>query len=373
VLTPGAGNTLSVTFTPTDTTDYNSVTTTVSINVQKATPVLTWANPADITYGSALGATQLDATTTVPGSFVYTPAPGTVLSAGAGQTLSVKFTPTDTADYLPMTTTAPITVNRAPLLITATSTTKVYGQPNPAFAVTYSGLTNGDLPSSLAGSLHFTTVATASSPVNTYSVVPGGLTSPNYAIALVAAELVVTPASLTIAAIDQSRVYGNPNSPLTAYYQGFINGDTPASLTAPVVLSTPAMSASLAGSYPVFVRGAASPNYTIRFVSGTLSITPPTNPIILGNIAFVTRLYRDLLLTSPEPADLFSWLQQLNRPKSALRVAYAINRSPSHRALLRSHHGVGISFAVAIKHAAKDLQYAIHRARRALKVVQHHG
>ena len=43
------------------------MTTTATINVQKATPVLTWANPAAITYGTALGATQLDATSTVAG------------------------------------------------------------------------------------------------------------------------------------------------------------------------------------------------------------------------------------------------------------------------------------------------------------------
>ena len=95
VLDAGQGQTLSVTFTPTDTTDYTSVTTTATINVQQATPTITWANPADITYGTPLGATQLDATASVPGTFAYTPAAGTVLKAGAGQVLSVTFTPTD--------------------------------------------------------------------------------------------------------------------------------------------------------------------------------------------------------------------------------------------------------------------------------------
>ena len=42
----------------------------------KATPTITWAAPADITYGTALSATQLNATATVPGTFVYTPAAG---------------------------------------------------------------------------------------------------------------------------------------------------------------------------------------------------------------------------------------------------------------------------------------------------------
>ena len=52
-------------------------------------------NPAAITYGTALSATQLNATANVPGSVVYSPPSGTVLPVGANQTLSVTFTPTE--------------------------------------------------------------------------------------------------------------------------------------------------------------------------------------------------------------------------------------------------------------------------------------
>ena len=76
VLDAGAAQTLSVTFTPADAANYTNATKAVAINVLKATPVITWATPADIVYGTALSATQLNATTTVPGTFVYTPAAG---------------------------------------------------------------------------------------------------------------------------------------------------------------------------------------------------------------------------------------------------------------------------------------------------------
>ena len=96
----GAGNnqTLSVLFTPDDTTDYTSAFATTSINVLQATPTINWSNPANIVYGTALSATQLDATSSwtvggvsgnVEGTFTYTPAAGTVLVAGNNQTLSV--------------------------------------------------------------------------------------------------------------------------------------------------------------------------------------------------------------------------------------------------------------------------------------------
>ena len=88
-----------MTFTPTDGANYTTAAKSVAINVLKATPVITWAAPADIIYGTALGATQLNATTTVPGTFVYTPPATTVLAAGAAQSLSVTFTPTDGANY----------------------------------------------------------------------------------------------------------------------------------------------------------------------------------------------------------------------------------------------------------------------------------
>ena len=127
---PGAGNnqTLSVAFTPTDTTDYTTATATATINVLQATPTITWAKPADIVYGTALSATQLDATASVPGTFTYTPAAGTVLGAGNNQTLSVAFTPTDTTDYTTATATATINVLPAtPTITWANPANIVYG------------------------------------------------------------------------------------------------------------------------------------------------------------------------------------------------------------------------------------------------------
>src|SRR5205814_435392 len=39
-----------------------------SVVIEKATSTITWANPADITYLTALGATQLNATASVSGA-----------------------------------------------------------------------------------------------------------------------------------------------------------------------------------------------------------------------------------------------------------------------------------------------------------------
>jgi hypothetical protein len=114
VLTAGT-QTLTATFTPFDTTSYNSASASVNLVVNKATPVLTWATPASVTTGTVLNATQLNATaafnsTTVPGSFVYSPVSGTVLSTVGTQTLSTTFTPTDSTDYSTASTSVSLTV-----------------------------------------------------------------------------------------------------------------------------------------------------------------------------------------------------------------------------------------------------------------------
>src|SRR5207237_696685 len=128
VLNAGAGQTLSVSFTPTDAANYTTASKTVNITVLKATPVITWATPTDITYGTALSTTQLNASASMPGTFVYTPAAATVLNAGSAQTLSVAFTPTDAANYTTETKTVSINVLKAtPVITWSTPADIIYG------------------------------------------------------------------------------------------------------------------------------------------------------------------------------------------------------------------------------------------------------
>ncbi|MGA8539308.1 MAG: choice-of-anchor D domain-containing protein [Terriglobales bacterium] len=136
--TPAAGtmlkagnNTLKVTFTPTLSADYTTVTASVVLHVNPAASTLTWNAPAAISYGTPLSATQLDAAAfsganPLPGTYVYSPAAGTVLPAGT-HTLAVTFTPTDHTDYAKATAKVTLTVNPAPTTTTITS-----NLPNPS-------------------------------------------------------------------------------------------------------------------------------------------------------------------------------------------------------------------------------------------------
>ena len=98
ILSPGMHE-LSVTFTPTDTLNYTTVREVVSLTVtEKSQPVITWPAPAQISYGTVLSTIQLNATASVPGTFVYTPSAGHILAPGS-YTLSASFTPSDTENY----------------------------------------------------------------------------------------------------------------------------------------------------------------------------------------------------------------------------------------------------------------------------------
>lgn len=109
VLTAGL-QTLAVTFTPTDTTDYQISSRTVSLMVNKAIPLISWATPASVAYGTGLSAAQLDASSTVPGTLSYAPAAGTVLPSGP-HTLQATLVPSDTLDYNTAVAEVPLIVS----------------------------------------------------------------------------------------------------------------------------------------------------------------------------------------------------------------------------------------------------------------------
>lgn len=139
IYTPSAGTILNagtqklyVSFIPTDLVNYESKLDSVLINVAKVIPTITWPTPADITYGTALSSTQLNATSDMPGSFVYAPAAGTILNEGKEQIISAIFIPLDPLNYTVVSSS--VKINVTPSIPTSIETTlanavKIY--PNP--------------------------------------------------------------------------------------------------------------------------------------------------------------------------------------------------------------------------------------------------
>jgi len=148
----GAGaHTLQVTFTPTNTAAFASITESVTLAVAAATPALNWPAPTALAAGSALSSTQLDATASVAGTFSYSPAAGSFLTAGS-HTLQVTFTPTDGADY---------TTATAATTLVATQASPVISWPAPAAVAAGSSLssTQLDATASVAGTFSYSPAA----------------------------------------------------------------------------------------------------------------------------------------------------------------------------------------------------------------------
>jgi hypothetical protein len=129
---------------PTTATYYYSLHTII----KKVKPTINWSNPDDITYGTLLSDTQLNAQADVAGTFTYTPAAGTKLEVGDNQKLLVHFEPQDTAQYLSTSDSVYIKV----LSVTGTPvlqnhTINVY--PNPVVNTLYIANTQGEITYSI--------------------------------------------------------------------------------------------------------------------------------------------------------------------------------------------------------------------------------
>ncbi len=177
----GGQQTLSVLFTPTDTSTYSLTTSTVTLTVTPAMPVVTWAAPAPIVYGTILSGAQLRAHANVSGAFAYDPPAGSILGVGS-QTLSATFTPTRTADYETATTAATLNVIPAVPVIVWTPAAVVYGTPVGAAQLNATANTPGtfvyDPPAGTLLDVGAQTLTVAFTPLDTADYTTASATAP---------------------------------------------------------------------------------------------------------------------------------------------------------------------------------------------------
>lgn len=177
-----------------------------------------------------------------------------------------------------------LTVTKAPISANVKDTTKVYGTPNPAFTIEYYGLKNDETIPAWTTRPTFQTEATESSSVGQYKVEAINGVPVNYDLGTITSgTLHVTPASLTIKANDAVRKYYSEEPNFSYKCTGFVNGDNESVLSPAPTLSTPATLTSNVGTYEIKVSEASSPNYSISYLNGTLTITPRTLVASVGN------------------------------------------------------------------------------------------
>jgi hypothetical protein len=172
-------------------------------------------------------------------------------------------------NYLAVVNAGTLTISPSTqtLTVTANNGTRVYGAANPSFTGTINGAQNGDTFTE-----SFSTTATATSNVGSYPIVPAasGTNLGNYSVVIVDGSLTVTPAALTGAANNATRVYGAANPAFSGTVTGAVGSD---SFTES--FTTTATASSNVGSYPIVpaVSGSQSSNYAITLVNGALTVT----------------------------------------------------------------------------------------------------
>ncbi len=300
----GAGSqTLSVTFTPTDASDFTTATASVTLIVNKGLPVITWAMPAAISFGTALSATQLDASTTVAGTFMYSPATGTILGAGT-QNLSVTFTPTDGADDSTATKQVSLVVNPAGTtngLFSSASTANVgvsvtftatvlssAGTPSGNVTFLDGGATLGIVPLA-AGSTAFTT---STLTVGTHTIGATYSGSANFAASNAPSitETIVAPQFTLSVSAPTSVVQAGQTAtiPLTVTPVGGFSGPIQFSVTglppkATAMFSPPVLTLGANPAIETLTIVTVAPSNT---VPGVAAVAAPSRRILAGILWF---------------------------------------------------------------------------------------
>lgn len=165
-----------------------------------------------------------------------------------------------------------VTVVKIPLTAHVANTTKVYGDANPEFNITYSGFRDGDSEVGFSVPASISTIVDNSSKVGKYDIVASGAVSDKYEISYIPGTLTITKAPLSISAGNYTKKQGDAMPVFKASYVGFKNGEDESVLTKQPVFSCEANEASAPAEYSVTISGADAENYDISYEQGRLTV-----------------------------------------------------------------------------------------------------
>jgi large repetitive protein len=287
----------TVTYTQAGDGDHNAATpVTETVNPAQLSQTITFNRLPDATYGdpsrdltqaatasSGLPVTVTSLTTTV---CAVSGATGTTVSLVGTGTCTLQADQAGDSDYAPAPAAQQsFTISPATITVALTGT-QTYGSSGPTFTATVVAPAG----TTLTGSPACSTVDTGSPIAAPLPAGPhtldasscSGMTpsdAADYRLAYTGGVFTVTRAALTLTASSPTVTYDGSVPPITPGYDGFVNGDTPASLDLAPVCTSAAPSNGTAGTYPTICTGADDPDYLTSYVPGTLTITPATIPV----------------------------------------------------------------------------------------------
>lgn len=172
-----------------------------------------------------------------------------------------------------------LAVTKAPLTLKVKNTSRLYGDENPQFELTYTGLRNNETSPAWSQAIKVATTATKKSHCGVYPITVSGGVSQNYQVVeYTNGELTVSKRPLTVKALDYERSYGETNPVFKIAYDGFANSDNESCISPKPTLSCEATKESNAGTYNILVTGGKADDYAITYQYGKLKV----NPLLLG-------------------------------------------------------------------------------------------
>ena len=260
--------------------NYNNVAATTITDVIKQANASINVTPYSVTYDGT--AHTAIGTATGVGGVVLTAdlalSGTTHTSAGTYSTDTWSFRDPN-GNYADAGATISDVINQATLTITASSPIVNYGSAIPGITASYNGFVTGESSSNLTTQPTCTTSAHGppnGTPAGTYTTSCSGAVDNNYNLSYTPGSVTIQAVPLVITASSGSMVYGGPVFPVTPGYNGFVNGDTAASLATQPACSTLATSSMPVGAYLSSCAGAADSSYKITYVTGSVSVIQAT-------------------------------------------------------------------------------------------------
>jgi hypothetical protein len=284
------------------------------------TQTITFAALSPVTYGVAPFSLNATATSGQPVAFGIVNGPcsvsGTTLTVQGAGSCSIQASQSGGGNYGPApAVNQTLTVNKAPLTVTANAATRAYGTANPVFTATVGGFVNNDnggadtnltitngvnIPSGpITGTPSITSNATPTTAPGTAAITPsaGTLTSANYSLAFVQGAMTITQASQTIAfnSIPSQAVgskvtlSASASSGLTVTFTSLtgavcsVSGNV-ASLKAP---GTCAIQAAQPGNTDFAAAPNVDQSFRVGSGSGFTITATPSSQVVTGDLAGV--------------------------------------------------------------------------------------
>lgn len=197
-----------------------------------------------------------------------------------------------------------LTVNKAPLRVTANNTSRMYYEPNPDLKCSYYGFVNGESSSILDSQPQLTTTATLNSNAGKYPINISGAEAKNYSITYESGVLQVQKRSLNVSAENYTRAYNEENPKFALNYKGFVNNEDENVLIAKPTITTKATKSSDVGNYNLTISGGMADNYDFAYSNGTLKIEKAYQTIDWNQNLENIPLYSQVELNAQASSDL---------------------------------------------------------------------